>query len=146
MTFKKIRITEKELWNLDSTLANIIYQHLVAFKGYERHLVLYSHEYDDPDFDPMSEYSDDTEWFLDELIWTFDALRRGGVSGLPDIEEMASEIFGIENAMTIDENGLVKSNIDEEKLEKMRALESEYQNRINNGLALFAKNFERLWD
>lgn len=141
---KKIRITKKELWNLDATLADIIHQYLVAFKESDRHLILYSHEYDSPDFDPMSDYSDDTEWFLDELIWTFETLANGGET--PEIEELISEVFGGERTMVIDDEGYVSFNLDEEKYAKLRETEKAVQARIQAGLKMFSENFQRLWD
>lgn len=141
---KKIRISEKELWNLNCVLADIIHQYLVAFKEYDRHLILYSHEFDGPDFNPLSDYSDDTEWFLDELIWTFKTLANGGDT--PEVEELTSEVFGGDDVMVIDDEGYVSFNLDEEKNAKLRELRVANQERINQGLSLFAKYFQKLWD
>lgn len=141
---KKIRILKKELWNLDATLADIIHQYLVAFKESDRHLILYSHEYTKPDFNWEEEYSDDTEWFLDELIWTFKVLSNSGET--PEIEELIHEVFGAERTMVIDENGEVTFNLDEEKYAKLREIENVTQARIKAGLELFAKYFQGLWD
>lgn len=138
---KRIRITNKELWNLDTTLADIIHQYLVAFKAYDRHLVLYSSDYEDTNVG-VDDIRDETEWFLDELIWTFNALAHG----IPEVEDLAAEVFGVENAVSVDESGRLVFNVDEEKREELRQLQKETQERIDNGLMLFAKNFQRLWD
>lgn len=143
---KKIRITKKELWNLNGVLADIIHQYLVAFKAYDRHLVLYSPDYADPDWDPSGDIRDETDWFLDELIWTFKTISEGGVSSIPEVEELIGEVFGGERSMVIDDEGYVSFNLDEEKYAKLREIEGINQDRINRGLELFAKNFERLWD
>jgi len=150
---KQIEIEEKELWNLDSTLADIIHQYLVAFKKSERLGVLYSHMFEEPDFSyEKYEYmvTNDTDWFLDELIWTFEVLSNGGVDNIPEVDVLIQEVFGAPDAMTFEksETGLASMtfNLDEEKHAELRALEKHYQERINRGLAMFAKYFQSLWD
>ena len=141
---KKIRITKKELWNLDATLADIIHQYLVAFKAHDRHLVLYSPDYDDPNWDPSGEIRDETEWFLDELIWTFNYLARGDEAE----EALISEVFDAESIENlINEGGMDFSTIrDTPKYNELRALETENHDRATRGLELFAKRFRSLWD
>jgi hypothetical protein len=155
---KKIRILKKELWNLDSTLSDIIHQYLVAFKNAERLGILYSHDFEKPGFKMMGEdgmptgYSNDTEWFLDELIWTFKTLSEGGVDSIPEVEAMIEEVFGHDGAMSFSDDeehlgySVVSFRIDEEKNKQLRALEEKLQERITKGLALFAKYFQALWD
>lgn len=138
---KKIRILKKELWNLDSTLADIIHQYLVAFKASERHLILYSHEFEDPEFkffddNGLTEYSDDTEWFLDELIWTFATLANG--SETPEYETLLMEIFG--------EADLSVDHTKHQKYEEFIQLGKEIETRIQRGLDLFTKRFSHLGD
>ena len=144
---KKIKIKRNELWNLDSTLADIIHQYLVAFKNEEGRMgILYSHEFEKEDFDPGEEYSNDTDWFLDELIWTFKVISEGGVDSIKEIDKLIMEIYGKEDAMVIGEGGVVSFNIDEEKNKELRALQQLHQDRVNKNLAMFAKYFEGLWD
>lgn len=143
---KKIRILKKELWNLDSTLADIIHQYLVAFKAAPRMGILYSHEFENPDFNPFEEYSNDTEWFLDELIWTFKVISEGGVDSIPEVDALISEVFGEERSMTVSEDGEVSFNLNEEKHKELRELEKVHQERITKNLAMFGKYFQALWD
>jgi hypothetical protein len=139
---KKIRITNKELWNLSETLADIIHQYLVAFRAYERHLILYSHDYEKPDFSWEQEHSDDTEWFLDELIWTFKTLAHGD----EEVEALTQEVFGGENATMVMESLDFSSIRANPKYEILRNREKEVSERTKKGLELFAKHFGSLWD
>jgi hypothetical protein len=143
---KKIRILKKELWNLDSTLADIIHQYLVAFKDVERLGILYSHAYNDPEFTIDQDHEDNTDWFLDELIWTFKTISEGGTDSIPEIDALISEVFGAERAMVVSEDGEVSFNLNEEKYAKLRELTKVNQERIDRGLQLFAKYFQGLWD
>ena len=139
---KKIRITTKELWNLNGVLADIIHQYLVAFKAYDRHLILYSPDYENPDWDFNDEVRDETEWFLNELIWTFKTLADG--CDTPEIEELRMEIFGGE---FLDEDGNFRNDYGEHpRYEEFRKLENDVDARVKSGLDLFAKYFQSLWD
>jgi hypothetical protein len=127
-------IEKRDLYNLDVTLAEIILKHLVAFKGIHRHGILYSHEFEKDSFIHFSDFSDDTEWFLDELIWTF--------------SELTTDASNSENETLFMKNATGKAFTEEEKakwdniMDETKAREI----RINNGLRLFGKYFRHLWD
>ena len=140
-------IDEKKLINLDVTLAEVIRDHLLAFKKMKRHGVLYSKsgKHMDSDYD-IKKHGDDTEWLLKELIWTFNTIALGGASRVPESEKMFTKIYketlgeDLQNIQSI--NKLSKHS----KYNKWKNNVQKTQERINNGLRLFSENFERLWD
>ena len=164
----KIHIDKWDTWNMDSTLALIILPMLKQLKATKQgsgmidledvpeHLRATTTEEYDSQF-TFEFYNEDVprgvdvhtryEWFLNELIWTFEQLQ-------PDCDweeqyrsgniEMHSE------PCKWDENGdptlyhLKRGpndtyKVDYDKLQK-------HQDRIDNGLRLFGKYFLTLWD
>lgn len=137
------------LINFDCALAGIIRDGLIAFRKYN-HAVLYVEggNYGDYGLDPNVE--DKTEWFFDELIWTFDTLYKGGVASLPDVSELRHKALNdaVRDTEARNENGdriWKLDGVNEEAWNEMRALEEKYQDRIDRNLRLFAENYQRLW-
>ena len=130
-----------KLINLDITLAEIIRDHLIDFKNMDRAGVLYSknNESLDETYDQTRD-GDDTEWMLDELIWTFSLLAEGGALNDPSVQKKSSFKFN--------EEGVMSFEFDSEEGSKEDWLNEigEVQARIDSGLILFAKMFQRLWD
>lgn len=150
-TPKGLRINWKNnfLFSLDNSLAYVIRDALIAFKNMDRAAVTYSEgeiTWKDGEED-RSNWVDKSEWFLDELIWTFNTISLGGVTGLPEIEALIHEVFG---GIDLSKPDYINESLDKAhahpSYQKMRELEDAAQARVNAGLKLFADNFERLWD
>lgn len=153
-----VRIDPWDTWNMDGTLAMIILPMLKQLKA-TKHGAGFVDDADAPEHlrstaaPPAQEYHVDAnhflrfDWVLDELIWTFTQLQpdcdwqeqyRSGVmdvysepcafnkDGTPKMYEMK---HGPNYTYAVDEEG-----------------ESKHQARINNGLRLFGKYFQNLWD
>lgn len=144
----KIAWKNRLLFNLDMSLAYVIRDALIAFKNYDRVGVTYSEgdiTWKDGEED-RSNWVDKSEWFLDELIWTFDTISRGGVDGIPEIDALIQEIFGEVVNRSGDLNTSLATAHNHPEYKRMRELENAAQARVDAGLKLFAENFQRLWD
>lgn len=146
-----------KLWNMDNTLAEIIYEWLVAFKKAPRNGILYSKTVDliAPREEPVDwEKHDDTEWLLDELIWTFDIIRNGGAMHSPEataLWDAESDKHDYSLDFQKNENGdaVFVSHMwenDEAGRDEYYAVVKRVQERVDSGLKLFAEMFEGLWD
>jgi len=155
----KIRIDKYDTWGMDSTLSMIILPMLKQLHATNHGAPLV----DDDDVPehlrstaaPPKENEYDTDgnhfarwnWIMDELIWTFEQLqpdcdwedqyRTGDYdlrsvpcewdeNGKPSMYEMKD---GPNHTVKIDNDGMTA-----------------HQNRINNGLKLFGKYYQGLWD
>jgi hypothetical protein len=162
----KIRIDHYDTWSMDSTLAPIILPMLKQLKA-TKHGSGYVELEDVPenlrytqteDYDAQQVfefYNDDTskqklhcdvhtryEWLLDELIWTFEQLS----------DEDSEKEFWIEHG----EIDFDKYPEDEGKTTKPLRWKKEaivdwdglraHQERVSNGLKLFGKYYQTLWD
>lgn len=129
--------TKNELINLNTTLAKVIRDYLIEFKKMNRGGIIYEVDGENK-----------TEWFLDELIWTFNTVYLGGATEDEKPRKIWDEItFGATNKDkpedVLNEIKSLYSN------PKMRIWEKEVrqtQERINEGLRLFSIYFEGLWD
>lgn len=139
-------ISKEKLINLNSTLSEIIRDHLIQFKNMERAGIIYSKsgKLDDEDFS-IAEHGDDTEWLLDELIWTFDAISRGGAAESPEAAVLMDEILE-STILDVVFKKDIKEKSRKEKYEEWKNIIEQNRKRIDRGLLLFAENFERLWD
>lgn len=127
------------LINFDQSLAHVIYNGLVAYRKYNRH-VMYE---DDTD-------NDLTEWWFDEVLWTFDTIRKGGVGSHPEVTALYEAAFenatrllvpvGDSNLSTYEVDG-----VDEDLKEAWLDKSCELQHRVDRGLGLFAERFQSMW-
>jgi hypothetical protein len=123
----EVRIDHYDTWSMDHTLSLIIHPMLVQLKKA-------NHGYfsSDPEDAPHIGKGDETDyggndtlaldrykWIMDEMIWTFDALKS-------DSDHVH---FFNEETGTYDFEG-----------------QKEHDDRISNGLRLFGKYFRALWD
>lgn len=123
----QVRIDPWDTWSMDHTLALIIHPMLVQLKA-ANHGYFSSDPEDAPSIG-AGEVTDhggsDTlaldryNWIMDEMIWTFDALKS-------DSDHVH---FFNEETGTYDFEG-----------------QKEHDDRISNGLRLFGKYFRALWD
>jgi hypothetical protein len=133
----KIRIDPHDVWSMDNTLASIIHPMLIELKK-AKHGGPYVDDEDVPENlrstnakprepDEVDEFHFDRwDWVLDEMIWTFETLNTEWSNQFytPPKGEWGEGNYG---------------SFDSEGREKM-------QKRINNGLRLFGKYYQSLWD
>lgn len=154
----KVRIDYHDVWSADHTLALIIHPLLIKLKEH-KHGSPYVDPEDAPHIGKGEEtdfgHSDDKihdrwDWVLDEMIWTFGQLASGndGMSEyyVPYKEGEELERLGWRDSKTGEMHYLQT----EEEARKMGKydpdLRKKYQERINNGLRLFGKYYQGLWD
>lgn len=150
-----IKIDRWDVWSMDSTLAKIILPMLKQLKAQKQGAgyvddedVPYGlrsfnskpkeHEHDCDDF-----HFQRFDWVLDELIWTFTALH-------PDTDYEDNYHYGTVDFLwqdIPDKPGfttMVASPRNNHRWD--RAGHEAYQARVNNGLRLFGKYYQALWD
>jgi len=153
----KIRIDKYDTWNMDCTLAYIIIPMLKQLKEtkngsqivdeedlpvHMRH-TFRKHEEDYDTDDRWIHYKWD--WVLDEMIWAFeqkidDNAKDKFYHGTAEYEwELVSGVEGEESAMHRMHQTNAEYWVDTKGME-------EYQKRIDNGLRLFGKYYNGLWD
>lgn len=153
----KIRIDKYDTWNMDCTLAYIIIPMLKQLKEtkngsqivdeedlpvHMRH-TFRKHEEDYDTDDRWIHYKWD--WVLDEMIWAFeqkidDNAKDKFYHGTAEYEwELVSGVEGEESAMHRMHQTNANYWVDTKGME-------EYQKRIDNGLRLFGKYYNGLWD
>jgi hypothetical protein len=153
----KIRIDKYDTWNMDCTLAYIIIPMLKQLKEtkngsqivdeedlpvHMRH-TFRKHEEDYDTDDRWIHYKWD--WVLDEMIWAFeqkidDNAKDKFYHGTAEYEwELVSGVEGEESAMHKMHQTNADYWVDTKGME-------EYQKRIDNGLRLFGKYYNGLWD
>lgn len=142
----KIKIHNYDTWSMDHTLAVIILPMLKQLKA-TSHGVPNTDDEDVPEGINLRESEapehekwdvDDNiekrwEWILNEMIWAFEQLNS-------DDGDNASQFFDhseCEGLSFVDSIGKVK--VDQEGLKK-------HEDRIKNGLRLFGKYYQSLWD
>ena len=114
---RRYYFTNHEIYYADRTIARFIWQILKRYKKKER--VHY------PGWDE-ADTPEEWEDLLDEFIWTFDQIARGG----PDSP--------VRKCMA--------NYKDEAEYKKVMKEEKAYQKRARDNLQLFAKFFNELWD
>ena len=132
----KVRVDPYDVWSMDNTLAYIIHPMLVELKKRKQggpfvpdeevpeHLrSTNAKPVRDNEVDEF--YFDRWDWVLDEMIWTFKTLN----------EDWESQFY----ISSSKEDDYLSGTYDAEGRQKM-------QDRINNGLRLFGKYYQSLWD
>ena len=139
----KIHIDRYDVWSADHTLALIILPMLKTLKETKQGSGCIDPA-DVPDHlwptvvpGPSNNYEDDTihtryEWFLDELIWTFEQM-------VDDDDE--SKFY---DHSAVDDSASLNNQIRQIKTD-WDGLHA-HKDRIANGLRLFGKYFQTLWD
>lgn len=135
----KIRIDPYDSWNVDTTLSHLIVPLVKQLKETGNSIGAI-HPDDCPpelrgDFnedDFNTHYSKERwNWFLDEIIWTFEQnLNDGDAQFFDHGEKVKGESF---------EASISKIKVDKEGLQK-------YEDRRKNGYRLFGKYLPTLWD
>lgn len=158
---EEIHIHDYDTWNMDHTLALIIHpmlkqlkvtKHGVPYIDYEdmpEHLQYVRRAYDpraiydmidqslQPEWDDLNEMEFQRQikcwdWIIDEMIWAFEQIIAD------DHEGQFYDYSSIDKNDTI-ENAIKNLKVDHDGLEKHHA-------RIYNGLKLFGKYYQSLWD
>lgn len=153
----KVRVDYTDIWSADHTLALIIHPTLVLLKKH-KHGSPYVDLEDAPHIGKGEEtdfgHGDDKihdrwEWVLDEMIWTFERLAAGDEHDyyfVPYKDDEPVDRMGYKNSKT----GEMKYLQTEDQAREMGRydpeLQKKYQERINNGLRLFGKYYQALWD
>jgi len=136
----KVRIDNYDLWDMDSTLAKIVYPMLLKLKENKPG----SPHVDDEDVPENirstaaapkeNEYDTDEFWHdrwdyvLDEMIWAFEQINKGNWE-----EEFYTNMDG----------GVYKKYASDFRIDKEGMMKT--QKRITNGLTLFGKYYQGLW-
>lgn len=153
----KVRIDNYDTWNMDSTLAHIIYPMLVQLEATQHGAPNVDNE-DVPeelhraptenDWDTDDNHFKRWDYVLGEMIWTFNEIRLG--KSASDMIEYPEGYFDdwIKEAFVKTEDGLyemVKRPIDEQVIRPEAEMKA-YDERRMNGLRLFGKYYHSLWD
>jgi len=150
------KIEFKNLANLDVYLAEIIRDSLIQFRdNLPPEVMLYSKEWKDADWHSDENASDDTQWLLGELIWTFNYLANDSsptsMEPLVDNEEITESgilFTKIYNELKAEDFGInefidkLQTHPDYALYKGMQRRERE---RAKEGLKLFAEYYQGLW-
>ena len=141
----KVKIDKWDTWSMDHTLAIIIVPMLKQLKETKNGAPVVDDE-DVPeelkstsappkenDYDLDENWFKRWDWVLDEMIWTFEQKASDG--------DWVDQYYDHSN---VDKNADIMEQVkqmivDKEGLEK-------HQDRVDNGLRLFGKYYENLWD
>jgi hypothetical protein len=130
----KVHIDPYDTWSTDSTLAYIIHPMLIQLKATKHgapyvtdedvpeHIRSTSDETKREEWDTDKFHFDRWDWVLDEMIWTFETINTDWGDVFHTLKTEASE-----GEVDWDGRKLV-------------------QDRITNGLRLFGKYYQNLWD
>lgn len=147
-----VKIDKYDTWNMDSTLSKIILPMLKQLKA-TKHGSPFTEDEDSPEelrstSAPVKEYEWDTDgnhfkrwdWIMDEMIWSFEQKNIDWEeqyrSGEIDILWKKDEKTGLSH-MSNGPNDTYKCDYEGMKV---------HQARIDNGLRLFGKYYNGLWD
>lgn len=148
-----IKIDPWDTWSMYSTLAQITLPMLKQLNQY-KHGAPYTEDQDVPeqlrslhakprenDWDTDEFHFDRWDWIMQELIWTFEQLQ-------PDCDWESQYITGeLKHSWgPKDNSGSREIFFDSSNYHRDDAAIKLHQDRINNGLRLFAKYYESLWD
>ncbi len=150
------KIEFKNLANLDVYLAEIILDSLTQFRdNLPRQVMLYSKEWKDSEWHSDENVTDDTQWFLNELIWTFNYLANDSSSASmepllnnEEITESGVLFTKMYNELRGEEVGIndlldkLQTHPDYALYKGMQRRERE---RAKEGLKLFAEYYQALW-
>lgn len=159
-----INVDNSDVWNLDNTLAYIIYPCLLQLKtakkglpgefaevGGEDYESQYSFDFYKPEPHLLEQKYKEWDIILDKMIWSFKELMKGNYTdlythGVTNIEFVETErlypnpISGkLEKTYKMVEKEPHKNWTDYEGIK-------EHEKRIQEGLDLFAKYYRNLWD
>jgi len=153
VTNRVVKISRKDVWNLDYTLARIIHPALIKLKKNKHGSCIVDNE-DVPEelrnhnsgFDNDETVHDRWNWALDEMIWAFAQILK------PEDFHHHSDNMTLVFTPKADKpkysemhiNDQVDPNKPKYWYDKESALE--YDKRIANGLILFGKYYRGLWD
>lgn len=134
----QVRIDKYDTWNMDKTLPLIIIPMLIQLKKTKHGVPASMYDEDDAwsqDFDEKAEIKWDN--VLSEMIWAFEQT----------LDDLWSDKYMVNLGKHHFENRDGENEIvwDEEPVIDREGIEI-HQKRIDDGLALFAKHYQSLWD
>lgn len=152
-----VKLDRWDTWNMDTTLAIIILPMLKQLKA-SQHGCGYVDDQDVPthlssiaapskenNWDIDANHFKRWDWVMNEMIWTFEQMQPDYEwsdqyhSGVHDIKWTPNEVNGKVVTYTM-ESGL----LDTYKFDSVG--HQKHQDRITNGLKLFGKYYQNLWD
>lgn len=151
----KVRIDNYDVWNMDSTLAYIILPMLKKLKECQHgapftddddapeHLRSYNAPKKENEWDTDDFHFPRWEWILDEIIWTFEQIH-------PDYDWESQYHTGVADIQWKDCNDgtgnseMIRGPKDTHVFDKEGY--TKHQERISNGLRLFGRYYQGLWD
>lgn len=151
----KIRIDSYDVWNADHTLALVIHPVLVKLKqvqhgsGFVDLDDVPEHLRPTEEAGPSNGYTDNTiharwAWVLDEMIWTFEQLSKDDKGE----NQFSHNVEQLE--LNLEEDNSVSFNYQKNPAKPKYWVDTEakklHNDRIENGLRLFAKYYLNLWD
>jgi len=139
-----------EMYNLDATLSKFIHDKLIEFKKFRNesyvYIMIYSHEIENgtKTIDDK-EITDDTNWLLDEFIWTFKTIAADEDYESPSLKIIMRDLELVgensENHVMEKITGIREHPLYDTYLKEME----EQEERIKRNLYLFGKYFRSLW-
>lgn len=163
----EVTIDDYDTWNIDSTLALVIYPLLKQFKNNVRHGAYFTDDADVPhelrstNAKPKAHeheldefYFKRWEWILDEMTWAFEQLQ-------PDCDWEKLYTSGVIDYISepVPGTGYINPTTGEEEDTNYRFVEGpnhtyqadydgirRHEERIDRGVQLFGKYFRKLWD
>lgn len=146
-------MTDSDIMNLDMYLAGVIHNALLKFReNLDKGTLVYSHVWEENGYawEADENVSNDTEWFLNELLWTFDHLRDEG--SIPESTKLFEQISGESrnpNDNTVSElmnfANFISDIQHHPDYQRYKELQRQEDERVKKGLMLFAKYFRGLW-
>ena len=133
------KFSKRELWNLDNTLGKIISDGLEQFKtqGLHSYPMDFSISDDSSVGDQVDKATADWLACIDKMIYAFKT----------DTPDMPDNCIRLEGVDKLDCAGVFKSRIvDQEAYDNYQTAVKDHKIKVEQGLALFAKYFNHLWD
>lgn len=158
-----IRVDYHDVWNLDQTLALIIHPCLIMLKE-KNHGTPLVHDEDLPEHlrrgktvdEQVGPYNEADEadfsarwgWIMDELIWTFDQLKDGGNDDQfhHNSDQLKMVLTPIDGKPGSTVSFEYQKDPAKPKYWVDREGKKAHHARIANGLRLFGKYYQSLWD
>lgn len=137
----KVHIDHYDIWSADHTMALIIHPLMIRLKN-KKHGAAWVDDSDVPEelkttsappkkeeWDTDDNWAYRYDWVLDEIIWTFEQLADpDNGDNFTQFEEDPTGQFGLR---------IVKNDAEKRKI---------HNDRIDNGLRLYAKYYRTMWD
>lgn len=144
-----IRIDKYDIWGMDTTLAKIIYPMLLKLRDSKRgapfvddkdvpeELRSTNAEPKENDWDTDSNHFKRWDWVLDEMIFAFEQKNK---------VDWESEFYSYDHFESVEDSSSFSERLGVRLTWSDEERRKAYQKRISNGLRLFGKYYEALWN